>query len=139
MNRRIIWGIPIGLVVIGLLIVLISYVQPSQTATVLSVGEKTYTPARKMARGTSSSVYREQLEVGYGEGQTATVTFSSTNPNALPKAGDKIEISQWFSGMVTHPNRTLVGYGGACAVIGGLFLFMFLLTKWSLSRKDSKQ
>ena len=73
MNRKIIWGIPIGMVIVGLLIVLISYVQPSYPATVLSVGNKTYTPARNRGRSRSSAVYREELEVSYGDGQTTMV------------------------------------------------------------------
>ena len=139
MIKKIIWGVPIALVVIGLLIVLFSYAQPSCPATVLSVVEKTYTPSRRMARGHTSAVYREKLEVSYGDGQTAIVLFSSTNPHQLPQVGDEIPISRWFSGMVTHPNRTLVGIGGAGAVIGGLFLFLFLLTKWSLARDERRR
>ena len=138
MNRKLLWGVPVGMVLAGLLIVLVSYLQPSFPATVLSVGERTYTPSRKLARGSTSSVYREQLEVRYGDGETATVTFSSTNPHALPKVGDTVRISRWFSGMTTHPNRTLVGVGGGLAVIGGFFVVLFLLTKWSLSRDRAR-
>ncbi|MBQ6255369.1 MAG: hypothetical protein IJJ60_02160 [Clostridia bacterium] len=139
MNRKIIWGIPIGMVIVGLLIVLFSYVQPSYPAQVLSVGNKSYTPARNRGRSRSSAVYREELAVSYGEGQIATVTFSHTNQNKLPKAGDEIRVTPWFSGMVTHPNRTLVGIGGTSAVIGGFFLVTFLLTKWSLARDRKRQ
>ena len=139
MNKKIIWGVPIGMVVIGLLVVLFSYMQPSYPALVLSVGERTYTPARKLGRGKASAVYREVLEVSYGDGQTASVTFSSIHPNRLPKAGDEIRISPWFSGMVSHPNRTLVGIGGGCAVIGGFFLVTFLMTKWSLARQEKRR
>ena len=139
MNRKIIWGIPIGMVVVGLLIVLLSYVQPSYPALVLSVGKRSYTPARNRGRSHSSAVYREELEVSYGDGQTATVTFSHTNQNKLPKAGDEIRVAPWFSGMVIHPNRTLVAIGGTSAGIGGFFIFTFLLTKWSLARDEKRK
>ena len=138
MNRKVIWGIPIGMVAVGLLILVFTYAQPSCPATVLSIGKRTYTPSRKMARGTSSAVYREQLEVLYEDGQTATVIFSSTNPHILPKVGDEVRICRWITGMVTHPNRTLIGIGGASAGIGAFFLFTFLLTKWSMSRQKTK-
>lgn len=139
MNRKIIWGIPIGMVVVGLLIVLLSYAQPSYPAQVLSVGNKSYTPARNRGRSRSSAVYREEMEVSYGDGQIATVTFSHTNQNKLPKAGDEIRVTPWFSGMVTHPNRTLVAIGGTSAGIGGFFIVTFLLTKWSLARDEKRK
>ena len=139
MNRKIIWGIPIGMVIVGLLIVLISYVQLSYSAEVLSVGERSYTPAKRSARSRSSAVYREELEVSYGDGQTATVLFSTIHPNDMPKAGDKVQISPWFSGMVIHPNRTLVAIGGTSAGIGGFFIVTFLLTKWSLARDEKRK
>ena len=138
MNRKVIWGIPIGMAVVGLLILAFAYAQPSQPATVLSVVAKTYTPSRKMVRGSTSSVYREQLEVRCEDGQTVTVTYSNTNPFALPKEGDEVRVCRWFGGMVTHPNRTLVGLGGAGAVIGAFFILLFLLTKWSMSRQKTK-
>ena len=143
MNRKILWGIPIGMVVVGLLIVLFSYVQPSYSAEILSAGERSYTPAKRSARSRSSAVYREELEVSYGDGQTATVLFSTIHPNDMPKAGDKVQISPWFSGMVIHLNRTLVSIGRTSAALGGFFLFTFLLTKWSLAwdrrREEAKQ
>ena len=132
MNKKLIWGIPIGMVAFGLMIVFFSYIQPSQTATVLGVTNTSYTPSKKMVQGTSSSVYGETLEVSYGDGQIATVTFSDTNTHALPKEGDEIQISRWGAGMAIHPNRTLIAVGGTIAMIGGFFLFTFLLTKWSL-------
>jgi hypothetical protein len=57
-----------------------------------------------------------------------TPLFGTTNPNAIPKTGDQILISNGWSGMVTHPNRKLVGIGGGAAAIGGLFILMYLLT-----------
>ena len=53
--RRIAWGVPIALVIIGMLILLFACLQPSYTATVTEVGEMSYTPARKMVRGTSDT------------------------------------------------------------------------------------
>ena len=111
-------------------------IQPSQPATVLAVTSQSYTPSKKMVRGTSSSVYGETLEVSYGDGQIATVTFSDTNPFALPKEGDEIQISRWGAGMAIHPNRSLIAVGGTVAIIGGFFLVTFLLTKWSMSKTD---
>ncbi|MBR0228832.1 MAG: hypothetical protein IJQ62_10835 [Clostridia bacterium] len=139
MNRKIIWGVPIAMVVVGLLIVLFSYAQPAYPAVVLSVGKKSYTPARNRGRSRSSAVYREELEVSYGDGQTATVLFSTTVPHYLPKAGDEVRITPWFSGMVTHPNRTLVSIGGTSAALGGFFIVTFLLTKWSLARDEKRK
>lgn len=127
------------MLLIGLLIVLISYAQPAYPARVLSVGKKSYTPARKSGRSRSSAVYREELEVSYGDGQIATVTFSTTVPHYLPKTGDEVRITRGFSGMVTHPNRTLVAIGGTSAGIGGFFIFTFLLTKWSLARDEKRK
>lgn len=139
MNRRIIWGVPIALVTVGLLIVLFAYLQPSVTATVIEVGEKYYTPERAMVRGHSSAHYRVMLEVEYADqrGQTAiaTVEFLTADSHDIPKAGDPIQISRGLSGMVAHPNRDLIGIGGGAAVIGGLFLFMFWLTRLSLKRR----
>ena len=139
MSRKIIWGVPIGMVALGLMIVLISCLQPSQPARVLSIEYTAYTPARKMAHGTAHSVYREELLVEYGDGLTAVVAVSDTHRQRLPDVGDEIQISRWFTGMVPHPNRTLIGIGGALSAIGGLFLFLFLLTKWSLSRQHKKE
>ena len=132
MNRRIIWGVPAILVAVGLLILLFACLQPTYTATVVEVGDRFYTPARKMVRGTSSSHYRAILEVEYtdrqGELQSAPVAFRTLNPNAIPKAGDQIQISRGPSGMVAHPNRNLIGIGGGAAAIGGIFILMYLLT-----------
>ena len=127
------------MVVLGLLIILFSCAQPSYPATVLSVVKETYTPERVMPRGRAKAVYGEEMEVRYGDGQTVRVTFSSIHKDHLPKAGDEIRISRWFSGMVTHPNRTLIGVGGACAMIGGLILALMLLTKWSLAWTEAKE
>ena len=117
---------------VGLLILLFAHLQPSYTATVTEVGETSYTPARKMVRGTSSSHYEVTLAVEYsnrqGGAETASVQFGTTNPNAIPKAGDQIQISRGPSGMVAHPNRNLIGIGGGAAAIGGIFILMYLLT-----------
>ena len=139
MNKKIVWGAPIALVLLGLMLVLLSYAQPSSPATVTEIVKKSYTPARKMARGTAKAVYREEMKVQWGEGQTATVAFSSVHSQLLPKVGDEIRISRWFSGMVVHPNRTVIAVGGTMATIGGFFLVTFLLTKWSLARKKKKR
>ena len=139
--RKIVWGVPVALVVIGLLILLFAWLQPSYTSTITEVGEISYTPARKMVRGTSDSHYRVMLDVEYNNGQgehrSATVLFGTTNPNAIPKTGDQILISNGWSGMVTHPNRNLVGIGGGAATIGGLFILMYLLTmlRWKKNRE----
>lgn len=139
--RKIIWGAPIALVVIGSLILLFAWLQPSYTSTITEVGEISYTPARKMVRGTSDPYYRVMLDVEYNNGQgehrSATVLFGTTNPNAIPKTGDQILISNGWSGMVTHPNRKLVGIGGGAAAIGGLFILMYLLTmlQWKKNRE----
>ena len=139
--RKIVWGVPIALVIIGLLILLFAWLQPSYTSTITEVGEISYTPARKMVRGTSDSYYRVMLDVEYNNGQgehrSATVLFGTTNPNAIPKTGDQILISNGWSGMVTHPNRNLVGIGGGAAAIGGLFILMYLLTilRWKKNRE----
>ena len=139
MIRKYIWGVPIALVAIGLLIVLFAHLQPSAAATVMEVGEKHYTPAKAMVRGHSSAHYQVMLEVGYtderGESATATVECLTAHEEEIPRAGDQIRISRGLSGMVMHPNRTLIGIGGAAAVIGGLFLFMFWLTWLSMRRK----
>ena len=139
--RKIVWGVPIALVIIGLLILLFAWFQPSCTSTITEVGEISYTPARKMVRGTSDAYYRVMLDVEYndvqGEHRSATVLFGTTNPNAIPKTGDQILISNGWSGMVTHPNRNLVGIGGDAATIGGLFILMYLLTmlRWKKNRE----
>ena len=41
--RKIVWGVPIAAVVIGLLLLSFAYLQPSYTATVTEVGETAYT------------------------------------------------------------------------------------------------
>ena len=139
--RRIIWGIPITLVVIGLLIVLFAYLQPSFTATVLEVGETSYTTSRTMVRGHSSSYYEVELMVSFpneqGTPESTTGQFGSTNLNAIPEIGDQLLISRGLSGMVTHPNRNLIGIGGGAATIGGLFLALYLLTM--LRRRGNSQ
>ena len=132
--RKIVWGVPIAAVAIGLLILLFAYLQPSFTATVLNVGETAYTPSRTMVRGHSSSCYEVPLKVEYsnvqGALETASVQFGSTNPNAIPKVGDQFQISRGLSGMVSHPNRDLIGMGGGAAGIGGILLILLLLTMW---------
>ena len=87
-----------------------------------------------MVRGHSSSYYSVMLEVEYtneqGAPETTTVQFGSTNPNSLPMVGDQLQVSHGLTGMVTHPNRDLIGVGGGAAGIGGLFLILLLLTMW---------
>ena len=130
--RKIILGVPIALVIIGLLFLLFAHLQPSFTATVLEVGETSYTPSRTMVRGHSSSYYDVALKVVYtnrqGMSESTTVQFGSANPNAIPEVGDQFPISHGLSGMVTHPNRDLIGIGGGAAGIGGLLLVLYLLT-----------
>lgn len=139
MSKSSIWRIPVAFVVIGLAILLFAHVQPARTATVTGVGDKTYRPARRMARGHSSAYYMATLEVAYtdsaGGKAAASVKFGSTNPHAIPKVGDEISICRGLAGMVTHPNRSLIGLGGGLAIVGGLFLFLFGLTALSLKRK----
>jgi len=139
MNKSSIWRIPVAFVVIGLAILLFAHVQPARTATVIDVGDKTYRPARRMARGHSSAYYMATLEVAYMDGAggktVASVKFGSTNSHAIPKAGDEIRICRSLTGMVTHPNRSLIGLGGGLAIVGGLFLFLFGLTALSPKRK----
>lgn len=130
--RKIVWGVLIAAVVIGLLILLFAYLQPSYTATVMDVSETAYTPSRTMVRGHSSSYYEVELRVSFlnhqGTLETTTVQFGSTNPNAIPKVGDQLQISRSLSGMVSHPNRDLIVAGGGAAGIGGFFLVLLLLT-----------
>ena len=132
--RIIVWGVPIATVAIGLLILLFACLQPSYTATVKEVGETAYTPSRTMVRGHSSSYYSVMLEVEYtneqGAPETTAVQFGSTHPNSLPKVSDQLQVSCGLTGMVTHPNRDLIGVGGGAAGIGGLFLILLLLTMW---------
>lgn len=148
--RKIVWGVPIAAVVIGLLLLSFAYLQPSYTATVTEVGETAYTPSRTMVRGHSSSYYEVPLKVEYsnrqGMAESTTVQFGSTNPNAIPKVGDQLLISRGLSGMVSHPNRDLIGAGGGAVGIGGFFLVLLLLTMWrdrkrvrSLSRKTERK
>lgn len=147
--RKIVWGVPIAAVAIGLLLLLFAYLQPSFTVTVLEVGETSYTPSRTMVRGHSSSYYEVPLKVEYsnrqGMAESTTVQFGSTNPNAIPKVGNQLQISRGLSGMVTHHNRDLIGAGGGAVGIGGFFLVLLLLTMWrdrkrgrSLSRKTER-
>lgn len=139
MKRKIIWGVPVAMVIVGLLILLFAHLQPHITATVLDIGHATYTPAKRMARGHSEAHYRAELLVLFtdpdGNEATATVEFISTHRNAIPKVGDELAISRGLTGMVAHPNRNLIGLGGGAALIGGLLLFMFGLTWLSLRRK----
>ena len=132
--RKIVWGVPIAAVAIGLLLLSFAYLQPSYTATVTEVGETAYTPSRTMVRGHSSSYYSVMLEVEYtneqGAPETTAVQFGSTHPNSLPKVSDQLQVSCGLTGMVTHPNRDLIGVGGEAAGIDGLFLILLLLTMW---------
>ena len=143
--RRIVRGAPIALVVIGLLVLLFAWLQPSYTATVAEVGETSYTPAKKMVRGTSSSYYKVMLEVEYadarGERKSASVRFGATHPNAVPKVGDQIQVSRGLSGMVVHPNGNLIGIGGGAVGIGVLFILMYLLTalRWKKDRRQTRR
>ena len=74
------------------------------------------------------------LEVEYtneqGVPETTAVQFGSTHPNSFPKVGDQLQVSRGLTGMVTHPNRDLIGVGGEAVGIGGLFLMLLLLTMW---------
>ena len=139
MNRKIVWGIPIAMVVLGLLIVAVSYLQPECMVTVQERGQVYYTPAKRSARSRRSARYRTTLRVTYTDGQgrnvEAEVPFETIHPNDVPKPGDGIAVTQSLTGMVTHPDRRLVGIGGGSAVLGGFFLFTFLLTRWSLNRE----
>lgn len=145
-DQKIVWGVPIATVAIGLLILLFACLQPSHTATVNEVGETAYTQSTTMVRGHSNSYYSVMLEVEctneQGAPETNTVQFGSANPNSLPKVGDQLQVSRGSTGMVTHPNRELIGVGGG---IGGLFLILLLLTMWrdrkrvrSLSNKPER-
>ena len=147
--RKIVWGVPIATMAIGLLILLFACLQPSYTATGKEVGETAYTPSTTMVIGHSSSYYSVMLEVEYtneqGAPETTTVHFGSTNPNSLPKVGDQLQVSHGLTSMVTHPNRDLIGVGNGAAGIGRLFLILLLLTMWrdrkrvrSLSHKSER-
>ena len=133
-DQKIVWGVPIATVAIGLLILLFACLQPSHTATVNEVGETAYTQSTTMVRGHSSSYYSVMLEVEctneQGAPETTTVHFGSTNPNSLPKIGDQLQVSHGLTSMVTHPNRDLIGVDGEAVGIGGLFLMLLLLTMW---------
>ncbi len=138
MNRKIVWGIPIAMVVLGLLTVMLSYLQPAFTATVQERGQVYYTPAKRSARSRRSARYRTTLRVTYTDGQgrnvEAEVPFETVYLNEVPEPGDEIAVTRSLTGMVTHPDRRLVGIGGGCAVIGGYFLFAILLTRRSMDR-----
>ncbi|MBQ6594589.1 MAG: hypothetical protein IJH78_02890 [Clostridia bacterium] len=99
----------------------------------------THTPSRAMVRGRSGTRYSAELEVEYadrkGEPASAPVLFGTPHPDAIPAVGDRLPICRGLSGMVTHPDRTLIGIGGAAAVIGGLLLFLHLLTRLRVRRR----
>ena len=119
MNRKLVWGVPIAMVVVGLLVLLFAHLQPYRTATVMDTGQISYTPARRMVRGHSKAHYTADLVVTYtdhsGNEATVTVKFGSTDRNAIPKAGDEIPISRGLTGMVAYPNRNLIALGGGAA------------------------
>ena len=138
MNRKLVWGVPVAMVIAGLIIVLLAYAQPARVATVTERGEVYYTPAKRVGRSRRSARYRATLTVVYGndEGEIqARVDFSTMDLRKIPKPGDEIAVTPWLNGMVPHPNRTLIVIGGTGIVIGGLFLFLFLLTAWNLKRQ----
>ena len=138
MNRKLVWGVPVAMLIAGLIIVLLAYAQPARVANVTERGEVYYTPAKRVGRSRRSARYRATLTVVYGndEGEIqARVDFSTTDLRKIPKPGDEIAVTPWLNGMVPHPNRILIGIGGTGIVIGGLFLFLFLLTAWSLKRQ----
>ncbi len=139
MNRKLIWGIPIAMVILGLMIVLIGHLQPKYTATVIEKGQVSYTPAKKFGRTRHSSRYSLTLTVTYvndqGDNVSTQVQFLTIHPHDIPEIGDQIDICRGLRGMVTHPNGNLVALGGTSAVIGGFLLTLFLLTRWSMNRE----
>ncbi len=138
MNRKIVWGVPIAMVVLGLLIVMLSYLQPECMVTVQERGQVYYMPGERSGQSGESSRYRTILRVTYTDGQgrnvEAEVPFETVYLNEVPEPGDEIAVTRSLTGMVTHPDRRLVGIGGGCAVIGGYFLFAILLTRRSMDR-----
>ncbi len=142
MNRKLIWGIPIAMVILGLAVLLISRLLPHFTAAVTDRGQVYYTPAHRSARTKTSARYRVGLTVEYtdekGEVISAGMTYVTIHPNSIPKVGDRIAVCRGLKGLTVYPNRDLIGLGGAGAVIGGFFLVTFLLTKWSMNRKRKK-
>ena len=142
MNRKLIWGIPIALVILGLTIMLISTVQPFCMATVTEKGPVNYTPAVKSARTRRSARYSVTLEVTYlndqGENSQAQVQWIALHSQDIPEIGDQIAICHGLKGMVPHPNRNLLALGRTSAALGGFFLVVFLLTRWSLRREQRR-
>ena len=142
MNRKIVWGVPIAMVVLGLLIVAVSYLQSECMVTVQERGQVYYMPGERSGQSGESSRYRTILRVTYTDGQgrnvEAEVPFETVYLNEVPEPGDEIAVTRSLTGMVTHPDRRLVGIGGGSAVLGGFCLFTFLLTRWSLNREKKE-
>lgn len=142
MNKKLIWGIPIGMVVFGLLVVALCYAQPSFPATVTEVGPVRLETSKAGKSSSSTTTYYTTLTVVYvndqGEEITAQAPFSTIHPAKLPKAGDPITLCAWLTGPVPYPNKLVFGIGGGVASIGGFFLFLFALTKWSLKRDEKR-
>jgi len=137
-KRKIICGVPVALFVVGLIVLLFARLQPCFIATVPDTGRVGHTSSKRRVKGRSKAHYSAELMVRYkdrlGNEATAKVEFITTNPDAIPKAGDAIPVSRGVAGIVTHPNRSLIALGGSAAFIGGLFLFMFGLAWLSLRR-----
>ena len=119
MKRKIICGVPVALFVVGLLVLLFARLQPCFIATVPDTGRVGHTSSKRRVKGRSKGHYSAELMVRYkdrsGNEATAKFEFITTNPDAIPKAGDAIPVSRGVAGIVTHPNRSLIALGGSAA------------------------
>ncbi len=129
---------PVAMVVLGLLIVVASYLQPECMVTVQERGQVYYTPEERSGRSGESSRYRTRLKVTYTDDQGRTmeaeVPFETIHLNEVPEPGDVIAVSRSLTGMGIHPNQRIFSIGSVCALIGGYFLFAILVTRWRMDR-----
>ncbi|MCR5090066.1 MAG: hypothetical protein K6C08_11220 [Oscillospiraceae bacterium] len=138
MKRRIIRGIPLALMAIGLFFVLFAFLQPSEPAVVVEEGSVSGRAACRSGRTHRKARYTVELQVEYGEGKTAAVTFITSHPREIQQIGDPIDISPGLSGPVVHPGRSLLIPEETTLALGGLCFVVLLFVSWSLKRDETR-
>lgn len=126
----------------GLWALIYSYVQPTFTATIRSVGPATSRSHHRRSGG-SYTTYHRTLAVTYlenGEEVRAEVEVSYQNRWAPPQVGGQLQVSRNILGkVIAFPDRSLRTAGLLMTVGGAVFLAGIGLSIWAGSRDEQEK
>ena len=121
------------MILVGLMAVIYTSIQPHVSATVYSAGETTSRSYRTGKNHTKrKTVYITPITVDYtaenGETQRAHLEYSVKSRWNIPKKGDSVEITRNpFGQMISYPDQRLNLAGWVIMVIAGVWLIVMLI------------